>query len=220
MSVGSDIKEVYRDVGSKIQIIRDTRKITEYIKYVLNAQVTKPFIREFFLDGEASYDTAIEAGDIIKMVTSGIYYMIMNKTPYILENEIIKNSIVIYKTNVQLNIDRPSEIKDEHTYLRRTTWNRVKSGAYALLTSPLFGISLETEEEIGLLDIKKGELYVPSSYGIKVLDRIFILGTDEYYRVTAIKPRRYENIDVVDVDTDTRPPTTTTTTSTTTTTTT
>ncbi len=58
MGVGADIKEVLADVGTSILIVRAARNISgEFIKYQLNAQVTKPFIREFFLDAMISYDT-------------------------------------------------------------------------------------------------------------------------------------------------------------------
>jgi hypothetical protein len=50
MGVGADIKEVLADVGTSILIIRSNRNISgEYIKYQLNAQVTKPFIRDMIV---------------------------------------------------------------------------------------------------------------------------------------------------------------------------
>lgn len=216
--VGQDIKEVLRDVGVKIRIIRSTGNLTgEYLKYTINAQVTKPFIREFFLDAIMSFDTDAISGDIIEVIPTSSRYILMNRTPYTLENEVIQYNSVLYKTNVKIDVERPVEIRSDQTYLTRTTWEKVKSNVDALLTSPLFGVTLETEELVGLLGIDKGEMYVPTSYGIQRLDRIRITGTREYYRVEAVKPRRFEDIDVLDVGEDTRPGTTTTTTSSTTT---
>jgi hypothetical protein len=130
-----------------------------------------------------------------------------------LENEVIQYNVVLYKTNVKINVERPQEIRSTQSYYTRTSWNRIQVNVDALLTSPLFGVSLDTDEPIGLLGIERGEMYVPSSYGIQILDRIVIFETDEYYRVEAIKKRRYEDVDVVDVGEDVRIGTTTTTTS-------
>lgn len=213
MTVGPDIKEVLQDVGVKIKIYAPTRTYRgEYIKYAPNSQVTKPFIREFFLDGQAAYDTDMAAGHIVEILETGVKYIVMNKTPAMLENSVYRYDVVLYKCNVTIDVERPVEIRSD--YLTRTTWQKIKSAQPALLTSPLFGVTMETDREIGLLRIDRGELYVPTSYGVQRLDRIRITGTREYYRVEAIQQRRYEDVDVVDVGEDQRPGTTTTTTTT------
>lgn len=220
MTVGEDIKEVYQDVGSAFTIIRPTRTIRgEYLKYNPNSQVTKPFIREFFLEANLQYDTSAVPGDVLEVTVPRNRYMLMNRTPYMVENEVILYSCVLYKTNVKINIERPTEERDSASYLMRTTWEMIKQNVDALLTEPMFGITLETDEALGLLGIDRGELYVPASYGIQKLDRLRIYGTNEYYRVEAVKKRRYEDVDVVDIGEDTRPVSTTTTTTTSTTTT-
>ena len=218
MGVGADIKEVLVDVGTSILIVRAARNISgEFIKYQLNAQVTKPFIREFFLDAIISYDTKIVSGDIIEFKKTSGRYLVVTKTPYMLENEVINYNVVLYKTNVKINLERPEEIRDKvQTYYTRTSWSRIKVNVDALLTSPLFGVSLDTDEPIGLLGIERGEMYIPSSYGAQRLDRIVIFGTGEYYRVESIKKRRYEDVDVIEVGEDVREGTTTSTTTSTT----
>lgn len=213
MGVGADIKEVLTDVGTSILIVRATRNISgEFIKYQLNAQVTKPFIREFFLDAIISYDTKIVSGDIIEFKKTSGRYLIVTKTPYMLENEVIQYNVVLYKTNVKINLERPQDIRSAQTYSTRTSWSRIKVNVDALLTSPLFGVSLDTDEPIGLLGIERGEMYIPSSYEAQRLDRIVIFGTGEYYRVESIKKRRYEDVDVIEVGEDVREGTTTSTT--------
>ena len=76
------------------------------------------------------------------------------------------------------------------------------------------------EKELGILGIETHEVYIQSSVGLQELDRIKVLGTNEFYRVEGIRRRRYEAVDVVKVGEDVRPSTTTTTTFSTTTTTT
>jgi hypothetical protein len=100
----------------------------------------------------------------------------------------------------------------------------VQANVDVLITSPLYGISLETDQQLGLIGLKELELYIPTSVGLEVLDRLVISPT-EYYRVEAIKSRRYSSVDVCDIGEDERSiigssVTTTTTTSSTTTTTT
>jgi hypothetical protein len=220
MTIGPDIKEAIVEVGTKYNIIRDSGNITgEYLDYETNAQVTKPFIREFFLDAQVCYDSQIVAGDIIQFTTTLSKYFIMNLTPEMFENSIISYQAVLYKTNETMTIYRPSNQRDSQTYHMRTIWTPVKTAVPILITSPLFGIDLETDQELGLIGLQLHEAYVPSNYGIQVLDRL-LLSSGEYFRVEALKKRRFEGIDVLDVGTDTRPTTTTTTTTTSTTTTT
>jgi hypothetical protein len=216
MTIGPDIKEAIVEVGTKYTVLRDAGDITEnYLDYETNAQVTKPFIREFFLEAQVCYDSPVVGGDTIQFTTTGEKYFVMNSTPSMFENAIISYDVVLYKTNVVITLLRPSEFRDPDTYEMRTSWTTVFSGKPALLTSPLYGIDLDTDEQLGLIGLQTHELYVPLSYGLQVMDRLH-LSTGEFYRVEAIKKRRYSGIEVVDVGEDTRASTSTTTTTTTT----
>ena len=215
MTIGPDIKEAIQEVGTKFSIIRDGGNITgEYLTHASNAQVTKPFIREFFLEGTMQYDTDAVGGDIIEFETTGKRYLVAHITPTLFENEVIRYEVVLYMANVVVSILRPFEVRDVSSYLMRTGWTVVKAGVSLTLTTPLFGQSLETDQEIGLLGIQSHEVYAPTSYGITYLDRIKILSTGEYWRVEAVRKYIYEGVNVIDVGEDVRPSTTTTTTTT------
>ena len=217
MTIGPDIKEVLIEVGVGYTILRDSGNVTgEYLTYKPNAQVTKPFIREYFLEGALSYDTRVVSGDIIQFTATEDCYIIMNNTPALFENVVIKYDAVLYKTNVIINLLRPSNVRNPQTLQMRTIWTTIKANAKALFASPMFGIDLDTNEELGLIGIGDHELYIPNSYGAKVLDRIRISST-EYYRVEVVKSRRYKDVDVLDIGEDVGPTTSTTTSSTTTT---
>ena len=54
-----------------------------------------------------------------------------------------------------------------------------------------------------ILEIDRQALYIPSSAGIQVLDR-YQPASGEYYRVEAVKSRRYPAVDLVIVGEDTR----------------
>jgi hypothetical protein len=222
MTIGPDIKEAITEVGVSFTVIRDSGNVDGgYLIFKPNAQVTKPFIREFFLEAQMAYDTPTVNGDIIEFNTTSNRYMVMNFTPKLFEDTIISYDTVLYKTNVQVNVLRPSDIRDPQTYLMRTVWTAIQENRDLLLTTPLFGQDMETDQMLGNLAISNHEIWAPSALGIQLLDRIKVLGqSDEYYRVEAVRKRRFESIDVVKVGEDVRPTTSSSTTTTTITTTT
>jgi hypothetical protein len=206
MTIGPDIKEAIEEVGLKYTILRDVGNITgEYLTYKPNAQVTKPFIQEFFLEAALVYDTQILVGDIVQFDVPGDNYIVMNKTPDLFENEIIRFNGVLYKCNIVADIYRPDDTgARDAQYHQATSWSLVKSSVNALLTTPLYGVDLETDLELGMIGVSDLELYIPSSIGLEVLDRV-VISSSEYYRAETIKKRRYSAVDVCDIGEDTRP---------------
>ncbi len=219
MTIGPDIKEVLEEVGNTITIKRDSGDVTgEYTMYKPNAQVTKPFIREFFLEGTLSYDTQAVVGDIVEFLVTGDKYILMNKSPSMLENEVYQYNAVFYKTNVVADILRPSEGNwPAATYHRSTDWTYVKRQVDLLITTPLYGAELETDQQLGQIGLEIHEMYIPTSIGVVALDRIRV-SSGIYYKVETVKPRRYDGVEVVELGEDTREVVTTTSSTTTTTT--
>jgi hypothetical protein len=215
MTIGPDIKEAIVEVGTMFSIIRDGGNITgEYLTHASNAQVTKPFIREFFLEGTMQYDTQAVSGDIIEFGATGVRYLVAHITPTMFENAVIRYEVVLYMANVIVSIFRPFDVRNAQSYLMRTGWNTIKAGVSLVLTTTLFGQSLEADQELGIIGVQIHEVYAPSSYGITYLDRIKILSSGEYWRVEAVRKYRYAGVDVIDVGEDVRPTTSTTTTTT------
>lgn len=220
MTIGADIKTTLQEVGSAYTILRDSGNITgEYTWTKPNAQVTKPFIREFFLEGWFSYDTQAVVGDVIEMTASGRKFLVMNKTPDELENEAYRYSVVLYMCNKVVDILRPTDSDPDDRWRVSTLWSYVARDVNCLITTPLYGHELSDDDRIGPLKIEVYELYAASSLGIQPLDRIQI-SHNEYFKVETVKPWRYEGVDVFEIGEDTRERSTTTTTTTTSTTTT
>lgn len=220
MTIGPDISEVLEEVGIAITIedIDGNQTTGEYSYAKSNSQVTKPFIREFFLEGWLVYNTSASAGDYLIFNVPNDKYIIMNKSPQIFENEVIKYDVVLYKTNETVDILRPSQEESDRssqTYLLETSWTMVKGNIDVLITTSLFGHDLNDDLALGQINIEKHEMYIPSSVGIQSLDRIR-LTSQEYYLVQSVKPRRYADVDVVALIEDTRTACSTTTTTTTT----
>jgi len=205
VSIGSKLKlKVYEKLGTAFTIIRDSGNVTgEYLDYEINKQVTKPFIREYFLEAEMAYDTVAVVGDVIQFDDSRTF-LVMNKTPDHFKNVPIKYECVFYKANVSGEVLRPSgESWSSQTYHKEQQWETVKENCYALETEALFGHDLDADQELGMLNLKEDELYIPSSVNIQVNDRYQPV-SGEYYRVEVVKKRRFDGVDVCELGEDHR----------------
>ena len=219
MTIGPDIKEALVEVGQAV-VITDRLSVDnsgEFIYYKPNSQATKPFIREFFLEAWFSYDTIALGGDLVKFSVTGTRYMLMNLTPFMFENTIIRMDGVLYKCNVEAVLLRPREVREN--YLTRTVWDVIAPSMWCLLTTPLYGNQLDTGESLGQLGLEVHELYARDIFDIKVNDRVKV-SSDQYYRVESIKYRRFDGVTTYELGEDNRSYTTTTTTTNSTTTTT
>ena len=208
--LGPDIKEVYTELGSDISIINRIPIITnQKVIYEINAQGTKPFIREHHLDCTFPYDTSVETGDIIMMTSTGRYYMIMNKTPELFENNVVEYSGVLYYCNIPLtaHIVRPIEVRDAETYNMISGWTVVEdSPIYGLMSDRLFGSALEDSGRVGQNQLWRIDLYLPKWYDIQPLDRLIVSST-EYYKVETTESYNFPGSIVALLVEDTRPAT-------------
>jgi len=205
MSIGSKLKtKVFEKLGTAFTILRDSGDITgEYLNYEINRQVTKIFVRAFFLEAEMAYDTEAVVGDVVQFDDDRVF-LVMNKTADHFKNAAIRQDCVLYKTNVAGTLFRPSgEAWDSQTYHKTQQWETIDTDVYALQTESLFGHSFEDDQEIGMLGLKRDELYIPNSVGIQVNDR-YQSASGEYYRVEIIKKRRFDGVDVCELGEDHR----------------
>jgi hypothetical protein len=209
--LGPDIAEVYEELGSDATIVSRTPPITgERVIYDINSQATKPFIREHHVDASFPYNTELLAGDIVYILKSDRYYMAMNKTPEMFEDEIVEWSVVLYLCNLPstAHLLRPIEIRDSTTLKMINSWEVVVDDPmYGLLSDRIFGSALDQETpKVGQFPVWRMDLYAPKSYGIKPLDRLVISET-EYYKVEAVESYNYPGCVVALIVEDTRPAT-------------
>jgi len=199
--VGIDIKEALEEIGVSI----DYRDISgEYIKVSPNSQITKPFISEFFVEGMCPYDTSLVVGDIIIYNATNERFLTMSKTPNVFENEVYSYRTIFYKCNITSGkLIRPSGEVIDGQYHTEQNWVEVASNVVALQTDALFGTTLDEGEELGLIGLKRNELYIAHSYGISVHDRWEPV-SGEYYRVETINSRTFTGIDIAKISEDTR----------------
>ena len=199
-----DRKRMFQDYGSEFYILRDAGPVSgEYLVVELNAQVTKPFIREHFREVLFQYDTIVETHDPLKFVATQEILITVNVTPNLHAGVVVENAGVLYKCNVSGEITRPSGERSATTYQWEDSWATVKSDAYALLTQGLYGTDLDQEEDIGQLEVQNLRLYVPESYGARALDR-YSPTSGENYKIEAIEKFRFPGLVVCQVAEDTR----------------
>ncbi len=210
VGLGVDIKEVYDELGSAFNIISRNPVVTgEKIIYELNAQATKPFIREHFLEATLPYDTVVTTDDVIKIIETDINYLVMAKTAELFEDSIVEWNLVLYKCNLPLttHIVRPIEIRDPITYDMISGWQIIADDpVYGLTSDRVFGSDIEIGD-VGQSQIWRIDLYLPKFYGLKPLDRL-ILSPTEYYKVETVQAYNYPGVVVAILVEDTRPETT------------
>jgi hypothetical protein len=197
MSIGPDLAEVYGEVGTSIKILKPdgTTVLGEYLDFDINRQVTKPFIREFFIEAFFTYVTAVACGDVVEFVADGRKFLVMNLTPEFFENEVINNSAVLYKCNEIATIKQFTKGGWDVDYKKEITWPNVAADVPILLTERFFGTGLGAVEpqdfmEFGILD---NQMYISAYYGVKPLDRVWLSGT-EFFKVDFVEKRKFEGV--------------------------
>ena len=206
--LGADIAEVYTELGADLSIVTRTPVVTgQVVLYEINAQATKPFIREHQLDCTLPYDTLITTNDVVCMTKTSRYYMVMNKTPELFENEIVEWNVVFYLCNLPttVHIVRPVEIRDAVSYNMITGWQVVQDEPmYGLLTDRIYGTEIEQDrKDAGQNQIWRISLYIPKIYDVKPLDR-FVISDTEYYKIEQVESYYYPGVHVCLLVEDTR----------------
>ena len=108
MATKDSVKRTIESVGTALTILRDGGDVTgEYCDVEPNSQVTKPFVREFFLEASLVFDTEVVPGDVVQF-DDGRKLLVMNSTPAQFRNEVITNEAVLYKCNVSGELWRSS----------------------------------------------------------------------------------------------------------------
>ncbi len=205
-TLGDDIKAVFTEVGTAYNIIRDAEVLSgEFLDETLNRQVTKPFVKEFFLEVSLPFDTRAVGGDVIQFTEDSRTFLIVHINPEDFENASVTQESVLYKANVSGELLRPSgEGWDSNYQPQMDVMTSVQTSVYGLLTERLFGPDIEQGVVIGQIEIEGQSLYMPSRYGVQPLDR-YQVGSGEYYKIEAIEERRFNGVDVCKIVEDTRP---------------
>jgi hypothetical protein len=205
--IGSDLVEVYAEVGASIKIYKPdgTTILGEYLDFDINRQVTKPFIREFFLEASFIYATKAEGGVVVEFVVDGRKFLVMNLTGELFENEIIGYNAVLYKCNEVVTIKRLTKGGWDGDYKKTITWPNVAVDVPILLTERFFGTGLGAigPQDFMEYDIFDNQMYISAYYGVKPLDRVWLSDT-EFFQVDFVEKRKFEGVHSCVLSEDTR----------------
>jgi len=201
MTLADDYKEVITEIGEPATILRVTGNVSgQMIHTKVNAQITKPFIREFFMEADLPSDSLIVAGDVFRLADNRVF-LVMNKTPKTFEAETYRHTAVLYKCNAAGALFRPFQRKVAHK--AEIIWARIVDPCYALITESFYGHELEDKDPVGPVSKLAMDCYVSHSSGVQKGDRYFISAT-EYFQVESIMTRRYDSVDIALLGEDTR----------------
>lgn len=203
MSLPEDISWNLSRIGTHLTVVRSSETFSgEYVDFEANSQVTKPFIREHFLEALLKYDSVIRAGDLVRTDLMD-YYLTMHLTEDFLENVTISKSAVFYKCNVSGELSRVSgEVRDSFSYKKTPVYSILKNPCYALMTSTMVGTDILQDEPIGQIETTLNYLYIPKELGVRALDR-YTPYSGEHYKIESIERFRFEGIDVCSLVEDT-----------------
>ena len=206
MSIGADIKQVFTEVGTFVQV--EDSDVSEYIDYDFNVQVGNPFLREHLRVGSFSHDTSIKAGDVLYIPKNGERLLVVNFIPEMFENEIVAVNTTLYKCNVHFKCYREKTIEGSGSLRdqanRTMAWSLVGEG-YAAFTASLRGNISEISEyqTFGDFLIKKDTLFYSDKIEIRPKDRV-LFSEMEYYEVGNVDARRFNQCSVCMLNEDSR----------------
>jgi hypothetical protein len=204
MSFGPDIEELLDDIGTPFTIIRNSGNITgEKLLYVVNRQVTKPFIREFFIEATVSYNTDMVGGDVISFSDNRVF-LVANCTPRHFEGSAFDKQAVLYKCNVSGELQRFSGEGWDSDYQTRQVFTVVDSQVYGLITEELYGNKVEEDAPVGQMQETSLFFYVPANSGIRPLDRYIPYSGEQAYIVEDIDKHMYDGVWVAHLERDMR----------------
>ena len=204
MSVGTNIKKAFAQVGTTYTIRRDSGNFSgETLIYEAETESRLPFDREHFINAMLAYDTIVIEGDLLEL-SNGERVLVANKTPDMFKDADVLYEARLYKCNISSGeLFRPSgEVWSDQTYHKDPVWTPIKTGLSGLIVETS-GVKLSNQEELGLLSISKLEFYSASGEDLRVMDRLQVR-SGEYYLINAIKRSIFAAINISELTEDTR----------------
>ncbi len=206
MGIGADIKQVFSEVGTLVEV--EGSDVKEYIDYDFNVQVGNPFLREHLRVGSFSHDTQINAGDVLYVPKNGERLLVVNFIPEMFENDIVAINTTLYKCNVHFKCYREKTVVGDGSLRaqanRTVEWSFIDEG-YAAFTASLRGNISEISEyqAFGDLLVRKDTLFFSDSVDVRPKDRV-LLTESEYYEVGNVDKKRFNQCSVCLLNEDAR----------------
>lgn len=204
--LGEDIKSVFAELGTSYTIISSgvvTSPKGLKLDFDVNTTTVRPFVKEHVLEFSTAYDSPLKAGDVLRFTVDQRTFIVVHLEYDVFDNAPIAKSGMIYKTNISSGeILRPVNVVDAF-YRPSVEWAPINTQVYALLDHKQFGSRMDDNEDIGSIDMRAMELYIPGVYDIRENDR-FVARSGEYYRVTMVDRFSYNGVNLITLEEDTR----------------
>ncbi len=209
MTIGPDIQEALDELGTSVSIQvynsgEDSFSFSgsENIFYKTNSQATRPFVREFFIEGQINYQSKIKSGTVISI--HGTPYLTTSSIPIFFEDEIIKYNCSFYKCNVSGELQTMSGESWDRTTMRKSpTFVQKYTNVYALLTENDLSPEDLPIPPIGDKSTTKSQLFLSANYGIEERDR-YVVNSGKSYKVSQVFKNVFKDVDLAILNNDTR----------------
>lgn len=163
MAIAEDLSQVFKEIGSKIQIIGTLPAVFEYV------DITKTD-REGFFTCTLPSTTKIVPGSVISVVTSGEKYLVLHVVKQQFEDTIVLvDAAMVYCRN-EVTIKRLVETKDPVTREKTSSWSSITS-SYCYISQTTTGNTINTEFDEMFFNEKNKKMFISASSGVKTGDR-------------------------------------------------
>jgi hypothetical protein len=163
MAIAEDLSQVFKEIGSKIEILGTLPAVFEYV------DITKTDREGFFTCTFPSTTKAVP-GSVISVSTSGEKFLILHVVKQQFENTIVLiDAAMVYCRN-SVNLKRLSESKDPVTREKDLTWTDVSSN-FCYISQTTTGNILNSEFDEAFFNEKNKKMFISASSGVKTGDR-------------------------------------------------
>lgn len=177
---------IYR-VGVPVTVTKtDGTQYDTYIQYVQKSRTSQfsehlTFSQNYMRKGTFMPDLDVANGYTVDVPAYGDVDLVVAGSPDIRFGEAVSFTATLLKTNYTVELQRLAKTYDSYLHPTGETWNPI--GTYAMNIDYLHG-DLKFDHQELLLPNEKLTATMPSSIGVKKLDRLVVNGTN--YQVDAI----------------------------------
>lgn len=195
MGIADDLSQVFKEIGSKIQVLDSLPVVYEYVDYSKTD-------REGFFVCTLSSKTKVVPGNVISVVSNGEKYLVLHIIKQQFENSVVLvEAAMVYCRNV-VTIKRKTEIKDAITREKVSVWSNI-STAYCFISQTTTGNTINAENDEAFVNEKNKKLFISSTVGVKTGDRASFNGVN--LQIGDIDILRYPGVTVCELFEDDRP---------------
>ena len=163
MGIAEDLSQVFKEIGSQIQIVDSLPAVFEYVDYSKSD-------REGFFVCTLSATTKVVPGDVISVVKNGEKYLVLHVIKQQFENSVVLvEAAFVYCRNAVV-IKRATEVKDPVTRQKVTTWPTISS-QFCFISQTTTGNTINAEHDEAFINEKNKKMFISAKSGVKTGDR-------------------------------------------------